>query len=71
MHSISSPYFFIYVRVFKRIPNYVITSMRGYPEPLKNRKNIGFSLSAILDPVKHHKLTKSAFDDGPLQWSMA
>ena len=29
------------------------------------------SLLAILDPLKHHKSSKSAFDDGPLQWSMA
>ena len=70
MHSISSPYFFIDVRVFKRIPNYVITSMRGCPDTLQKSQNIGF-LSAILDPLKHHKSTKSAFDDGPLQWSMA
>ena len=68
MHSISSPFFFfIDVRVFKHIPNYVINSMRGYPDPLKNGKNIGFSLSAILDPLKHHKSTKSAFEDGLLQ----
>ena len=29
---------FIWRTCFRRIPYYVITSMRGYPDPLKNRK---------------------------------
>ena len=71
MHSISSPYFFLLAYVFKTYTQLCNHQHEGLSRPLEKSQNIGFSLSAILDPQKHHKSAMSAFDDGPLQWSMA
>ena len=36
------------------------------PPPLKNHKNIGYLSNTGLDPLENHKVTKLAFNVGPL-----
>ena len=38
----------------------------GVWNPLENHKNIGFLRNTGQDPLKNHKATKPAFNDGPL-----
>ena len=42
------------------------------PPPLKNYKNIGFLSKSGPDPLKNHKATKPAFNDGQsFKWRFA
>ena len=42
------------------------------PPPLKNHENIGFLCNSGPDPLKIHKATKPAFNEGPsFKWRFA